>query len=688
MFFGNFRILLAVLCTPQICLAGVEFQLFDEKPWKPWPDARADCVARGGTLATLKDLNAFYDYTQARNITIQRSDEVWIGGALIDKGWEWLSGEDDGEKGGGKLHEHEGCFKPAYVTGGVIFHDNSAEKCFKKCKFKGAIGLKKNICICEKDIESVLEVDKPLCNLPCEGNLHELCGGIFAISIYQANNRTVNWAQGEPKSFKACAFIRKSEDGGSLEWYSSVCETRIRYLCQFANNSKCGTENKCFRWSSSPDTWENAKKYCEYEGGQLAEVDSTQETIPKMPPTEFWIGLQRIRRWDWMDGVPMDMLSFHANSRHPNPKKTCAAVHKIKVELGFSARFCQLLRPYLCQFETEESHGIIPGTTSSVNMQLLIPSTTPAANISKTTPTGNEEDGGSNLYSILYLVVGVAVGMALVFVLGIVICLIQRCRRRQKLKRKFQGNNSRLRRDNFPVCYASNTVSLQYRPKQQEPCDVIYDSVGDEDLESPFRRTQRLLRCGSAYSWRRMPTGDSNSLRRDPYSSLGSRSIEVRTVNPYDSRMYDDVSYAIHQSLRRPCPPPYSEHSLSKSHNRKPSVNLDNQFEGFNEVIDTTYVGDLPRQNGSPTFVDSSKIGESSEEDTKKETDEKNDVKSGRIPSESDSFLNVDTSDLYACVQKVLAEVNDTINSTMKQAAARAEGIDDADHAIYSEVKK
>lgn len=263
------------------------------------------------------------------------------------------------------------------------------------------------------------------------------------------------------------------------------------------------------------------------------------------------------------------------------------------------------------------------------------------------------------------------------------------------MNRKFQENNSRVRRDNFPVCYASNTVSLQYRPKQEEPCDVIYDSVGDEDLESPFRRTQRLLRCGSAYSWRRMPTGDSNSLRRDPYSSLGSRSIEVRTANPYEARMYDDVSYAIHQSLRRPCPPPYSEHSLSKSRDRKPSINSHgNQFEGFNnEIIDTTYVGDMPKRECGPASDDSARFHENSEDNSKEENENDAaptlayDATSGRLPSESDSFLNVDTTDLYACVQKVLAEVNETINSTMLQAAARSDGMDGID-ALYSEVKK
>eukprot|EP00118_Oscarella_pearsei_P004599 m.19977 g.19977 ORF g.19977 m.19977 type:complete len:240 (+) comp27937_c0_seq2:177-896(+) len=81
--------------------------------------------------------------------------------------------------------------------------------------------------------------------------------------------------------------------------------------------------DRCFHLSSSPQTWQNARKQCQSDGGDLASFETLQEynfvvNLIKSTPnwdSFVWIGLNDIAKegsWVWSDNSPVNFLNWVA----------------------------------------------------------------------------------------------------------------------------------------------------------------------------------------------------------------------------------------------------------------------------------------------------------------------------------------------------------------------------------------
>lgn len=148
------------------------------------------------------------------------------------------------------------------------------------------------------------------------------------------------------------------------------------------------------------------------------------------------------------------------------------------------------------------------------------------------------------------------------------------------------------------------------------PCDA---------QESPFHATQRILHQNYAIhrdgfpsnSWRRRKSD------RDRNGQQFNRQPEIRNIKPYNERSYGDTSYIIH-NVHAQCHP-----------------NSNSQ----GQPIDITYTGSLDTRLRRPSRESDVRLSETYSF-----------PEQGRKMSEP--MFHVDTSDLYACVDKVMNNVD------------------------------
>ncbi|XP_040909035.1 C-type lectin domain family 4 member E-like isoform X4 [Toxotes jaculatrix] len=89
---------------------------------------------------------------------------------------------------------------------------------------------------------------------------------------------------------------------------------------------------KCYLFSISSANWEQSRRWCQREGGDLVKIDSTEEQIflvnrvrEKMKHLEdmFWIGLTDSKeegKWFWVDDSPLNTsLSFWVSRKQKEP---------------------------------------------------------------------------------------------------------------------------------------------------------------------------------------------------------------------------------------------------------------------------------------------------------------------------------------------------------------------------------
>ncbi|XP_040909013.1 C-type lectin domain family 4 member E-like isoform X2 [Toxotes jaculatrix] len=88
---------------------------------------------------------------------------------------------------------------------------------------------------------------------------------------------------------------------------------------------------KCYYFSNSSANWEQSRRWCQREGGDLVKIDSREEQIflvngvgekINIIEEKFWIGLTDSKeegKWFWVDGSPLDTsLSFWISGEPDN----------------------------------------------------------------------------------------------------------------------------------------------------------------------------------------------------------------------------------------------------------------------------------------------------------------------------------------------------------------------------------
>ncbi|XP_069120943.1 uncharacterized protein [Argopecten irradians] len=608
---------------------------------RTWSEAREFCEAQSGNLGVVTDFYSSQGRYLAYALESTPDLKAWVAGRGHDEEWDWY---DKGRKKAGsttpvsKLIAYRGCVKPEFILGGVRMLNNNAKACFDKCDWKGAIALKSWYCICEWRLRNITVTEADYCDITCPGREGERCGGIYGVSLYQMNSRAVLWGEGEPLSAHGCVYVKRPLEDKPWTWHTSHCHMIRRFLCRYDDHHICGVFPSCVRPSTRPATWEDAVDQCLNNNGTIATIDVTHmhesDDIINIPPGQFWVGLSKQDSWKWTNGETIPATYFHADRYDKCTSETCVVLQK-KGDLKLAGDLCKNRRPFICQFYVEHHSPVKDPTFDQKDDPSVV-----------TKGQGNNNSTGlSDIYSreemyksVMYMAIGVASGMAFVFSICIIAYVGRRCRQRSKWKARGGFRHRRVLNNNGGSASASTTSV----PQTQET-ELLYDiPLDSQSTESPFRKTQRVLRQESmretpythtrrgsdgyrSLSWKRVP-GGSKKEKDKPRERQFIRP-EIRSVytGPEAERSFVDTSYMIHQ-VQAQChnerQPPRSEYvDIESTARQRTRMFSDLENDDAIRLADTY---SQPGRNRRP----------------------------------SDNILSMDTSDLYACVNKVMSNLD------------------------------
>ncbi|XP_060065978.1 uncharacterized protein LOC132546285 [Ylistrum balloti] len=612
---------------------------------RTWSEARDFCKAQDGDLGVVTDFYSSPGRYLAHALESTPDLKAWVAGKGHDDGWDWY---DKQRKQAGsvtpmsQLIAYRGCVKPEFIMGGVRMKNNNAMDCFKKCEWKGAIALKSWYCICEWRLRNITVTETDYCDITCPGREGERCGGIHGVSLYQMNSRAVLWGQDEPLAARGCVYVNRPYEDEPWSWHASHCHMIRRFLCKYDDHHICGVYPSCVRPSTKPATWEDAVDECQLNNGTIATVDVTHmhesDEIITVPPGQFWIGLSKQESWKWTNGVPIPATYFHADRYDKCTSDTCVVLQK-KGDLKLAGDLCDNRRPFICQFYVEH-HSPVKNPPFD---QKDDPSVGVKGRKNNTSTGDPDVESREEMYkTVMYLAIGVASGMAFVFSICIIAYVARRCRQRSKWKARGGFRHRRVNNNGGFVNESMHGSSSA--PHKQETDVILYDIPCDSQAssESPFRRTQRVLREESlretpythtrrgsdgyrSLSWKRVPSGSRKEKDTKPRERQFSRP-EIRSVytGPETERSFMDASYMIHQ-VQAQC---HNDRQVPRS-----------------EYVD---IETTARQR-------TRRFSDLENDDAIHLADTYSQPVRNRRPSDNGALSSMDTSDLYACVHKVMS---------------------------------
>lgn len=638
-----------------------------------WLSARQHCTEFGGHIATLTDLTELRRSVQTGQTTFLTGEELWVGASLQKGLWKWRGGDDSGDfKAGGRFYARRGCLEHDVGQAGSVVEKLLPEKCLNLCHWLGVVGLQEDRCLCEHEL-NVSSSRPGVCHIRCDDGQADMCGGYTAVSLYTPGERRISWADGEPKIENDCVVLRKGDRKSAVEFVSANCEMQTRFLCSFNDNDKCGVYHTCMRWSTLQASWKTAENECTLLNGTLAELsssgsDDARRSLARLPPGTFWIALRRESSWQWINGQKVYPSQFHFGTSNL-PDRTCAVVTNIGGNIALAARRCDTRKHYLCQYDFMRKRE-----STDVSEDQDDPSS-PSATSVTTTGAAIAVDGGITVYdaneyelstsssnggivfTCMYMILGFVSGMVCVLILGLIVYFICRCRQPKGDKHTRLSDQSSSRHDVHSVNYSSKDDSIHISPPHS---DITYDTVYDLETESPFRRTNRLIRMGSANSWRHAQS------RRTPPSEPAASGFTWRGVIGGDVEI-------INTELRHPGRDQSDFHDFGdRSYNGAASCGSaratiehhnTQPFENQSDFDQIEVLYDLPERSNSFDF-------------------EKNKRKVGRNPKipTDPRFLEIRTSrcsdsnedNIYATIKKTFEKIRDELAEQSEKEACES----------------
>ncbi|XP_045207785.2 uncharacterized protein LOC123559774 isoform X2 [Mercenaria mercenaria] len=643
-----------------------------------WSSAREYCLEFGGHLATLNNFQEFRTSVQTKQTTLAPSEELWVGASLQKSQWKW-KGEDAGEfKAGGQFYTRRGCLQHDLPDNGTLVEKLTPEKCLNLCHWQGVVGLQNDRCYCHSEL-NVSSSRPGVCHIKCDPSRVEMCGGYSSVSLYKPGKRRISWADGEPKVEYNCVFLRKGGRDSGVQFVSGNCDMQVRFLCSFYDNDKCGIYDTCIRWSTTQATWDNAIHSCAELNGTLAELsrsdkDYISRDLDRLPPGTFWVALRRDSGWQWINGHTVNPSLFHSGTSAV-PDRTCAVVRNNDGNFGLVGRRCDTKKYYLCQYDYMRKRGNMDALVDPSTPQSRDKTTIPGSDSTSRTPLpARDSDDGitvldtnnetvspeqSSTKGGIYMVLGFVSGMVCVLIIGLIVYLICRCKEPKAGKHARLSDQPSSRHDNHSVHYSSKDDSIQISPPHS---DITYDTVYDLETESPFRRTHRLIRMGSANSWRhaqsrRMPTDTTDSPEAG-YTWRGMIGGDVEIINTELRHQGIDQSAA---SSSYDGAASYGSARAIVEHHDARRTNNQHDFD----EIEVLY--DLPERSNSFDFEKSKCRG----------------GKNPKIPTDP-RFLEIRTSrnsdsneeNIYATIKKTFQKIKDEMAEQSQKSTGNDEDFD------------
>lgn len=311
------------------CHKGHKFKVFTNT--KTWPEAKADCEARGGHLATStsEDKNNFIAALAEEYGTNRR---LWLGGTDEEQEglWRWITGEDwdytnwnDGEPNNAGGNE-----EALEINFGSHGKWNDLSKTAK-------LGY---VCECE--------------NITQHEHLGGLLGGV--------ENQHFHLTQDELDKLSKLltAFFPNGEDNPVLP---------------SSDNPKCPTDCVChkghkFKLFTNTKTWAEAKADCEARGGHLVTSTSKEKNdflASITGKTSVWLGATDEETegvWKWINGEKWDYTNWHC---HVQPDNIGSKEHYLQFTWNGVGKWNDLPATsklaYVCECENIIEHEHLEG---------------------------------------------------------------------------------------------------------------------------------------------------------------------------------------------------------------------------------------------------------------------------------------------------------------------------------------
>ena len=359
----------------------------------------------------------------------------------------------------------------------VRLEGNSVLSCLKRCKDKDDqtkyIGVKQTSCYCIRNYNRMTElwstiVNKQLCNMSCEYNAVDSCGGHSHISVYILS-LSIRWAPSEP-SEKPCVYIKKSQT--SYNAYTASCHTIEAlalngYFCAYnfkldVNQTSCSAkyENKRYCVMKEAVSRQGAYEGCTRRNGILADLAHAQRILQYVVDNneKYWIGVYRT----------FGLYDIRTN------ETICIAAIKANNLLYLEPDDCSRQKHYLCKEKTNLYSSPIASTISN-----------PTKSATAANATTRKADSET---PIAYIVPSMLIVIVLVAIIIFVICW------RYKNRRNQHTLDACYKTDNFINEQAVSSVSSDPGQNGESKC-----LIAKYKPDKPVRQTLKRRTQGAEY---------------------------------------------------------------------------------------------------------------------------------------------------------------------------------------------
>ncbi|XP_071081144.1 uncharacterized protein [Haliotis cracherodii] len=422
-----------------------------------WWDAHSRCSVKEGSMYTPGSDDIPPDIL----VRLQPNTYYWIG-AMDYRVWIWT--DDDSP-----LYKYAGFLplRDVTQTSTVDFRDNSVWKCHLNCSSYSSMGMQGNTCYCLR--KGYEPVSSSTTEDRCRGNLDELCGNAYGMSVYKLEDISFTQQRGG-----RCAYV-EINDAGLTTYSSSYRDCKgdsRRYACYAddRNSDDCGGSG-CVSLSSTRKSWYDADGYCYL----VTLTTPVQNNLLRIMPRNriYWIGLYKSVHRKWMNEKAALKYNGYMYVTDTFPDTLCLTIYKLSN--GSTRLFwiaCDSDQRWICENvkESTTSTKVTPTSSSSYPSS----ASTVSEDVS-TVPGGHSTNRSSPADAGGFIGLGIGTVLLVLAVLIVVFLL-----RRQK-KLCFEKRNR-----NQPIHFTSGVENTTYGlAVQAQTGNEAYSVITPPDIDTP-----------------------------------------------------------------------------------------------------------------------------------------------------------------------------------------------------------
>ncbi|XP_061177728.1 uncharacterized protein LOC133186510 [Saccostrea echinata] len=472
-----------------------ELLYFEEE--KSWIEARDVCRNYNGKLMRSTILN--------RNI-IENCGEIdpkkrfWVGEHRTLSSW----------------FEITGCFADNEIQANVTFDNsdrNEASVCYEMCQDSPYVGLKNNTCFCI-DSSPANQADLP-CDLQCQGNEAEQCGGDGVVSVYRKATTTPDNTLCPQQEMCLCSQMDCLPSGASFS--SRPCVTELYGACGYGY------------MTDTKKSWNVSNHNC-IKQGFLANQENSQEfcrnRIITWPQT-YWSGVFRsvINNVDMGSDGSRDPLLYCFSLRRGSLLDKEGSV-TISPDTCYSERL-----PFICEIGSSlfgEARCKVQKAPTTSSPTTTYPSTTQSGSAPSSTYfiTNQVKDEKDDFIDKIFIV-GIVAGAVLLLLIIICSATIVTKRRRAHYGKKY-GNQFIIRSYGNDVNLDEASSNSKRKQKQVTPEFFITDVTSGETVQAFPKDSSNISVSSSEMKYDRLKNDRTKAKSVEPQQYISNQS-DVRS---------------------------------------------------------------------------------------------------------------------------------------------------------------